>query len=230
MESYLSLTVELIVGLFGLLILTRLMGRASISEATPFDFVSVLIVGDFVGEAIYNKEVKVFFILYAIFLWGLLIILIDLITLKFNKTRYIFESTPSLIIDNGVLDRKEMKRNKLDINKLQMMLRDKDVFSIREVAFAILEPNGKISVIKKPKYESPPKLEKSSSINTVSLPVTLISDGKILLNNIKKIGKTSSWLTDELHLRGIQDPKTVFFAEWRLEDGLFIQTSSPKTS
>ncbi len=116
MHAYISLTVELIIGLFGLLILTRLMGRASISEATPFDFVSVLIVGDFVGEAIYNKEVKVFFILYAIFLWGLLIILIDFITLKFSKTRNIFESTPSLIIDNGVLDKKEMKRNKLDIN------------------------------------------------------------------------------------------------------------------
>ncbi|WP_141603603.1 DUF421 domain-containing protein [Terrilactibacillus laevilacticus] len=229
MHAYISLTVELIIGLFGLLILTRLMGRASISEATPFDFVSVLIVGDFVGEAIYNKEVKVFFILYAIFLWGLLIILIDFITLKFSKTRNIFESTPSLIIDNGVLDKKEMKRNKLDINKLQMMLRDKDVFSIREVAFAILEPNGKISVIKKPIYEPPTKLEMTSSINSVSLPVTLISDGKVLHNNIEKIGKTSSWLRDELRHRGIQDTQNVFFAEWRLEDGLFIQTSSPKS-
>ncbi|TCP19509.1 uncharacterized membrane protein YcaP (DUF421 family) [Scopulibacillus darangshiensis] len=223
MKHFGSLTIELTVGLFALLLLLKIMGRSSIAEATPFDFVSVVVLGDFVGNAIYDPDAKVTSILYAIALWAVLILLINFVTMKVNNSRGAFESKPAIIIGNGVLDRQEMKKNKLDMNRLQALLRDKDVFSFREVEYAILEANGKISVIKKPIYNNVFKKDLNLPVATITLPVTLVSDGVIMKKGLAAIGKSQDWLRNELSARGINDFRNVFIAEWRQEDGLFIQ-------
>ncbi|WKB35026.1 DUF421 domain-containing protein [Terrilactibacillus sp. S3-3] len=224
MLSFTSIAVELTVGLFALILLTKIMGRASMSEATPFDFISMIVVGDFVSDAIYDPKAKVIKVLFAIAFWGLLIFLVGFITLKFNRSRAFFGSKPSLIIKNGIIDRDEMKRTKIDMNHLQMLLRSKQVFSVREVEFAVLEPNGKISVIKKPKFETVNRSDLKLPYNSVSLPFTLISDGKIVKESLESIGKTKDWLSRELSTRGIHKFQEVMLAEWREEDGLFVQT------
>ncbi|GGL45569.1 DUF421 domain-containing protein [Sporolactobacillus putidus] len=227
MESFLSIIVELTVGLFSLLLLTKVMGRASMSEATPFDFIAMIVVGDFVSDAIYDPEANIFKVLFAIMFWGILIFLIDFITLKFNRSRGFFESQPAIVISGGIVDRNVLKKNKVDMNHLQMLLRDRNVFSFREIEYAILEPNGKISVIKKPELDMVTRADLRLPGHTVSLPATFISDGVIIRRNLKKAGKTEQWLRDELKRKGIEDPKRVMIAEWRPEDGLFVQTIHP---
>ncbi|WP_174845421.1 DUF421 domain-containing protein [Sporolactobacillus shoreae] len=224
MESIGSIAIELTVGLFGLLLLTKVMGRASMSEATPFDFISMIVVGDFVSDAIYDPETHILKVLFAIFFWGILIYMIDFITLKLHKTRAFFESQPVIVIRNGIIDRMALKKNKVDINHLQMLLRDREIFSIREISFAILEPNGKVSVIKKPEYGTVNRNDLSLPVHAVSVPVTLISDGVIIRKNLKEAGKTENWLKDELAKRSIENSSQVMLAEWRDEDGLFLQT------
>ncbi len=89
-------------------------------------------------------------ILYSVFVWVILIYSIEVITQKIRGTRRFFEGYPSIIIRNGKIDREQLSSNHLDINQLQQMLRQqKDIFSIREVEYMILEPNGNISVLKK---------------------------------------------------------------------------------
>lgn len=224
LETIGSIAIELTVGLFGLLLLTKVMGRASMSEATPFDFISMIVVGDFVSDAIYDPETHILKVLFAIFFWGILIYMIDFITLKLHKTRAFFESQPVIVIRNGIIDRMALKKNKVDINHLQMLLRDREIFSIREISFAILEPNGKVSVIKKPEYGTVNRNDLSLPVHAVSVPVTLISDGVIIRKNLKEAGKTENWLKDELAKRSIENSSQVMLAEWRDEDGLFLQT------
>lgn len=226
METVGSIVIELSVGLFGLLLLTKVMGRASMSEATPFDFISMIVVGDFVSDAIYDPQTHIFKVLFAIFFWGILIYLIDLITLKVHQTRAFFESQPVIVIRNGLIDREALKKNKVDMNHLQMLLRDREVFSIREISFAVLEPNGKISVIRRPEYEKVNRGDLKLSTRTVSVPVTLISDGVIIKKNLKESGKTEEWLKSELSKRSIDNSRRVMLAEWRDEDGLYVQTIS----
>lgn len=223
MEGYLEITVELIVGFFALLILTKIIGRSSISEATPFDFVAALVLGEFVGGAIYDDQIHVGKILFVIVLWGILIVSIDFITLKFNRTRGLFESKPSILINNGVILRSSMKRHKLDMNRLQTLLREKDIFSIREIAYAILEPNGKISVIKMPLYDTVKRGDLDLPIKAADLPLTLISDGVIIKNNLNIIRKNTEWLDQELTMRGINNVRDVMIAEYTSEDGLYVQ-------
>ncbi|EST12945.1 DUF421 domain-containing protein [Sporolactobacillus laevolacticus] len=223
MHSFFSIAVELSVGLFALLILTKVMGRASLSESTPFDFISMIVVGDFVSDAIYDPETHIFKVIFAILFWGILIYIIDIVTLKFHQSRGFFESQPALVINKGKIDRNVMKKNRVDMNHLQMLLRDRDIFSFREIEFAILESNGKVSVIRKPEYETTKRGDLDLANRSISVPVTLISDGVIINRNLDRLGKTEQWLISELKKHSIEDPKKVMIAEWRNEDGLFVQ-------
>ncbi|MFT8870895.1 MAG: DUF421 domain-containing protein [Sporolactobacillus sp.] len=223
MESYGAIAVELSVGLFGLILLTKMMGRASMSEATPFDFISLIVVGDFVSEAIYDPRTSIGKVMFAIFFWGALIVLIDQVTLKFSRSRTFFESRPEMVIRSGKIDRAILKKNRLDIDHLQMLLRNRDIFSVREVDYAILEPNGKLSVIRQPDYEWPKRRDLSLKHAATAPPLTLISDGHVIEDNLHQAEKTRAWLNAELCARAIPDEKSVFLAEWRQEDGLFVQ-------
>ncbi|WP_010631298.1 DUF421 domain-containing protein [Sporolactobacillus vineae] len=215
--------IELSIGLIGLILLTKVMGRASMSEATPFDFISMIVVGDFVSDAIYDPETHIFKVLFAIFFWGLLIFLVDLITLKLYRSRSFFESQPLLVISQGCIDRKALKKAKMDMNHLQMLLRDREIFSMREVSYAILEPNGKISVIRNSSFEKVCRGDLKLDPLHVSMPITLISDGEILENNLEKAGKSRQWLISELHRQTADKPDQIMLAEWTEENGLYLQ-------
>lgn len=227
MHGYIETTVELIIGFISLMLITKMIGRSSISQATPFDFVASLVLGEFVGGAIYDPKIDIFRIVYVVIFWGALIYLVDFVALKYNKSRGIIESSPAVLINNGIIDRNMLKKHKIDMNRLQSLLRDRGVFSMREVMHAILEPNGKINVIKKPMYDTVKKQDLDLPMTSVSLPVTLISDGVVLKNNLKQIEKDAFWLEKELTNRKIHNVRDVMIAEWRVEDGLFVQTIYP---
>lgn len=223
MEHLGSIALELVVGFFALLLLTKVIGRSQIKEATPFDFVSSIVLGELVGNAIYDKGITIWQILFAVCLWGILIFIMKIIDLKIHKVRGVLENEPAIVINNGVINREQLKKAKMDMNQLQVLLRREKVFSIREVMHAVLEPNGAISVIKKPIFETPTKKDLNIPVTAVSLPVTLISDGILIKRNLDMIHKTEDWLNKELRTRSINSVKDVLLAEWRLEDGLFIQ-------
>lgn len=67
--NFLSLTIELLVGFFALLVLTKVLGKNQITQLTPFDFISALVLGELLGNAIYDKEIGLHYVLYAIVFW-----------------------------------------------------------------------------------------------------------------------------------------------------------------
>lgn len=216
-----QLTIELIVGFFSLLIMTRILGKTQITQLTSFDFISALIMGELLGNAIYDDDTGVTKIIFAIVVWGLLIFGIQIIGQKSIKLRNLFEGKPSLVIQKGVIDRQELKKNRTNLNELLTLLRDKDVFSVREVEYALLEPNGSLTVLKKPEYDTPTLKDLNLPINSKSLPMLLVSDG-ILNTDLKKIGKDESWIKTQLKQQGYNDIKNILYAEWREEDGLYV--------
>ncbi|WP_017728126.1 DUF421 domain-containing protein [Halalkalibacterium ligniniphilum] len=224
--NFLSLTIELFIGFFALLILTKILGKNQINQLTPFDFISALVLGELVGNAIYDNEIGLHYVLFAILFWGSLIFMIEIITQKFSRTRSFLEGKPSIIIDKGKISYEELKKNKLDLGQLKMLLREKDVFSIREVEYGILEASGSISVLKKYPYRNPTTKDLSLPIQKDAMPVSIIMDGKILANSLKQIGMDETQLQDELLKRSIPNAKAVLYAEWVETDGFVFQTYS----
>ncbi|RKD27337.1 Uncharacterized membrane protein YcaP, DUF421 family [Caminicella sporogenes DSM 14501] len=215
-------SIELILGFIALLIVTKLIGNRQISQITPFDFISAIVLGELLGNAIYDREISIFHILYALFLWGMLMLTVEMLTQKYLKVRGFLEGNPSIVIRKGVIDRDELKKNRLDINELQNLLRQKDVFSIREVEYAILESDGKISVLKKSKYMVPTNEDLKLSEKPVYLPVTFIIDGEVLWDNVKACGFEEEWLIKQLKRHGIDKPEDVFYAEWKEDEGMYV--------
>jgi uncharacterized membrane protein YcaP (DUF421 family) len=215
---------ELIIGYFLLLLLTKVLGKTQITQITTFDFVSVLVLGELVGNAMYDTETGIKEIMYSILIWGGLIYITEFITQKFRKTRQLLEGKPSIIINKGKIDFKELKKNHLDINQLQHLLRAKDVFSIAECAYAILETDGTISVLKKSAFVNPTKQDMNLSLETTSLPISIILDGEIIKENLPRIGWNEEQLMQELKKRDVQSPKDILYAEWQEGSPLYVQS------
>ncbi|MED4162677.1 DUF421 domain-containing protein [Halalkalibacterium halodurans] len=217
--NFVALSVELFVGFWALLVLMKVLGKSQINQLTPFDFISALVLGELVGNAIYDKDIGILYVLYAISAWGLLIYTVEIITQKFPITRPFLEGSPKLIINDGKIMYHELKRSKLDIDQLAMLLREKEVFSIREVHYGILEPNGSISVVKKQGYQTT-----NGQLTYKTLPIVVVADGVLNEQNLEKAGMTKEAFNDSLRKQGISNYKSVLYAEYLSEDGWEIQT------
>lgn len=219
------LTIKVVVGFAVLFFIVILTGKTSINQLTPYHLVFVLVLGDLLGNTLYDDKVEIYHFLYAVGLWTLCMLVIEFITQKKKSTRSLFEGNPSILIRDGMLDREMLSKNKLDINEVASLLRQNNVFSVREVKYGILEPNGNISVLLKSKYENPNRQDLNLPGNPVDLPVSLIIDGEILRDNLQEIGFDKKWLIKELQANGYHDEKGIFFADWRDSEGIHI---SPK--
>lgn len=214
---------EIVGGYIVLFIIVRLLGKSQISQISPFDFISALVLGEIVGNAIYDKDTGFSMIIFSAFIWGTLIFITEFLTQKSRKLRYLLEGKASIIIHKGKLDWKQMKRNHLDIDQLQQLLRDKGVFSLQEVEFAILENNGAISVLKKAEADQPTLSDLKINGEKRTLPYTVVSDGVILNQNLQAAGVDEEWLYKELKQLGIRNPEDVCYAEYVPGKDIFIQ-------
>src|SRR5699024_7780767 len=151
-----------------------------ISQLTAFDFIAAIVLGELVGNALFDEKAGLFELGYVILLWGVILYIIEIITQKFKKSRFILEGKPSLVIHKGELIYEEMRKNKIDIGELQHLLRMKDVFAIQEVEYAVLETNGEISVVKKAPFQNPTKKDLNVFPEEPQMAITLITDGEVL--------------------------------------------------
>jgi len=221
--EYLQIFVETIVGFSILFILTKVLGKTQITQITAFDFIAALVLGELVGNALYDKEVGISQVIFAVFLWGSLIYIIEWVTQKYKGSRAFLEGRPSVIIYKGKLQYQKMKKGRLDINQLQHLLRSKEVFSIQEVDYAVLETDGTVSVLRKTTEQTPSRGDLNLTPQTVELARTLINDGEILWDNMREEGLDEGWLEQELKKQQFDSAKDVLYAEYKKGEALHVQ-------
>ena len=197
------LTVELITGFSFLFVIIRFIGRKVINQITPFTFIASIVLSELLGNALYNDKVGAFYIVYSMSVWGILLFTVEYLERKFLFFRGLFSGKPAALIKNGVIDREQLKKNRMNLNQLQSMLRQSETFSVREVAFCYLESNGSISILKKPQYQKTTLEDFNLQGKPVYVPVTLIRDGKVLWDEIKDLGFDESWLTKQLSSQNV---------------------------
>lgn len=222
-DLYFNVLLELVVGYIALFIIVKALGKTQLNQITPFDFISALVMGDLVGGAIFERKVGVFVILFAIVVWGCLIYMTEWLTQKSRWLRYILEGRPVMLIDKGKLDWTAMKKNQIDIDQLQQLLRFKDVFSLQDVEYAILENNGGVSVLRKSEADQPTCRDLKVKGKKRTIPLTIISDGEVLSKNLRKAGVNEAWLHKQLEIKGFDQPEEISYAEYEPGKELFIQ-------
>ncbi|WP_243711712.1 MULTISPECIES: DUF421 domain-containing protein [unclassified Paenibacillus] len=217
------ISVKLITGFFGLWFMTKLLGKKEISQLTPFDFVSSLMLSELVGNTVYDRDAHFSMLLYALALWMALSLALEKAVQLIPALSIPLNGRPDIIIRDGVIDVKAMKRNRLDMHQVGMLLREQGVFTVREVAFAVFEPNGSLSVMKKPGQEPPTREELGVPVPSTGLPRILIEQGKLQRGELRDIGRSEEWLLAQLKEQGIDRIQAVYYAEWSEEEGMHFQ-------
>ena len=129
---------------------------------------------------------------------------------------------PKIVIVDGLILEDTLKRMKYTAYDLVQLLRNKDVFDLKEIEFAILEPNGQLSVLKKSEYKNLTPKDMKIKTQPSKLSLDVIYDGIIIEENLKRLNKEKKWLLGQLKVQGIQDISEVFFATLDTSGGLYI--------
>ncbi len=197
---------------FLLLIVIKFMGKREIGQLSVFDFTVLLIISDILVSGIDKSKEFIYHIL-GIILISIIQKLLAFLLLKVTSIRSLLDGKQSIIILNGVLKVKEMKKQNYNVDDLIIQLRLKNVASLSEVKHMILETNGDISVFKYEKEEEPntsssipigqKKTNPSNCTNEIN-PFPVIISGKVNKDNLQIINKDINWLNKELKKVGKQ--------------------------
>ena len=164
----------------------KLMGKRELGELSLVDFVISTILSQMIAISIENYKDPLLYTLVPLFIFVSSQILLSVITLKNKKFRNFIDGKESIIINKGILNIKEMIKQRYSLDDLLNQLRDKNIRSIEEVDYAILETGGKLSVFKK------------DDLDNKVFPLPLIVDGGIEYDNLKYINKDKEWLLNIL--------------------------------
>ena len=189
-------------------IIYRFMGKREVGQLGVVDLIVSILIAELAAMSIDKRNDSIFISIIPILALGLIQIFLSYISLKSKKIRDIFDGNPSIIISRGKVNFKEMVRQRYNLDDLLTQLREKNVKSIEEIDYAILESSGKLSVFKKGEHKFS------------ELPLPLILDGKLDKDTLKRINKDKNWL-DNILLNENLTIKDIFYAYYR-EDNLYI--------
>ncbi|PJZ00658.1 DUF421 domain-containing protein [Bacillus vallismortis] len=221
-----QLIIRLIIAFITLLVLTRLMGRKEIAQLTFFNFVSAISIGTIGASLAIDSTLSIRNGFIALFAWSAFTIIVGFLDIKFPAIRYAVEGQPVILIRKGKIMDKQLRSVRLDLDALQTLLRKKNIFSLADVDYAIFETDGSLSVLKKQAKQNVTKkdmnVQGENTNPNVSHPASVIADGKVREDNLKKLNLNKQWLMDRLKESGIQHPKEVFYAEVQTDGTLYI--------
>lgn len=194
------------------LFVIRIMGKAELSKMSPFQLIVVFMIAELASIPIESPDVSMLTGVTAIFTLLFLQVFISFISIKSERMKNFFSGRPSVLIDKGNINHKEMKKLRITINDLMEQLRIGGTPAISDVEYAIMESNGDLSIIpkssKKPLTPEDMAMQKSQEV----MPSVFISDGMIYKDNVSCAGWNDKLLADTLSKAGISDYKNVFLA------------------
>lgn len=209
--DYIQIVLTSLFSLVALFILTKLVGNKQISELTIFDYVIGISIGSIAAEMATELE-KPLKPLTAMAVYAVVSYIISVITSKSLKLRRILFGHSIVLMRNGKLYRKNLKKGHIDLSEFLMQCRTNGYFDISAINTAVLEPSGKISFMPFPN-KRPVTAEdiKTVPVND-DIFFNVIMDGQIFTENLTAAGKDINWLKNELKAQGIKKKEDVFLA------------------
>lgn len=225
--TIIELSFRLILSFLLLLIMTRIMGRKEISQMTFFNFVSAIAIGTLGASLAIDSSISVRNGVFALAGWTIFTVVMGYADLKSKAFRKAVEGVPRVVVRKGEVMDAELNKVRLDLDALNVLLRKKNVFSIKEVDYAIFETDGTLSVMKKEQDQPVTKGDQQTfksrgSTHQVAMPTALIEDGKIVMDSLLELHLDESWLKEQLTSQGITDMTDVFYAEIQKDGTLAI--------
>ncbi|MGY0374136.1 DUF421 domain-containing protein [Clostridium sp. JNZ J1-5] len=222
MNEALIVLVRSIISFFSLLIFARLLGKQQISQLTFFDYILGITIGSTASTLTTDLTSRAWPHWVGLLAWTLLSLLLQFITMKSKTASDYLDDVPAVVIMDGKILEGAMKKSRYRLGDLLEQLRDKGVFDLTQVAFAIMEKNGKLSVLKKAQFQPATPNDLNLTPAPVALSSEIIYDGIIIDENLKNINKDINWLYTQLKAHNVKDPSEVFVATFTPPDTVYI--------
>lgn len=207
--DFLKVILTSILSAVTLFIIAKVLGHKQMSQLDFFDYITGITIGSIAAELATELE-KPWKPLVAMVIYGLITVLLTLVTNKLPRMRKFINGTPTIIMNNGKIYRQNMKKAKLDLSEFMVMCRQEGYFNLNDIQTAIFEFNGRLTILpvsnKRPVNPDDMKLTPEKEyINT-----EIIMDGRILEDNLKRMGLNTVWLQKQLDLQGYKNAKEIF--------------------
>lgn len=207
-HPYMEIALKLITGMIGILVFLRIAGKGQMAQITPLDTVSAFVIGALVGGVLYNPDMSMWHILFALAVWTGFNMLVRF-AMRSLKLRHFIKGESEVLVRNGVINFKAFKRNSLEMEQFRLLLRQKGIFSMFDVEDVLFETNGAVTVL------SPGKLAESH---------LLVNNGAIVEKGLLRCNKTRSWVLHNIKNNGFDGPHDLFCMEWTPHRGFYFVT------
>ena len=200
-----------------LFIITKIMGHKQVAQLDFFDYVSGITIGS-IGAELATELEKPYKPLIALAIYGLASLLLNLLAHKIPRIRKYINGTPTILMNDGNLYRKNLKKAKLDLSEFMLLCREQGYFDLDEIQTAIFEHNGKLSILPKEANRPATPDDLKITAKATHIGVEVIMDGRVMGENLSRMGRDVNWLTKQLNIQGCKDAKEIFLGIYRTEE------------
>lgn len=220
--EFVKLILTAILSVASLFLITKISGHKQVAQLDFFDYVSGITIGS-IGAELATELEEPYKPLIALCVWSVMSILLNLFAHKIPRTRKYINGTPTILMNDGRIYRKNLKKAKLDLSEFMLLCREQGYFDLDEIGTAVFEHNGRLSIL--PRAENRPVTAKDLGIAVKDdhIGVELIMDGRIIDKNLHRVGRDKNWLDKRLTEQGYKGANGIFLAIFRPnEDKLSI--------
>ena len=207
MDFIIPVAIKLTIGFIALVVFMNLNGRSQLAPTSTEDQIGNYVLGGIIGGVIYNPSITIVQFLIVLLIWGLLMTTIDFLKNSNKNVKKMIDGQIVYLIKGGKMITENFAQATLSIPDFYTKLRTKGIFKISDIEDAFMESNGQLIVIQK---------------NDENYSNLLVSEGKIMEDNLEHIGKNDEWLKEELAKYNVLDINNVFLVEYSNDDKLFI--------
>lgn len=192
-----------------LFFLAKIMGHKQVAQLDFFDYINGITIGSIAAELATDLETP-WKPLIAMMIYGTVAVGLSLLTNKFPKIRKYVNGSPTILMNGGKLYRKNMKKAKLDLSEFLTMCREQGYFDLNDIQTAIFEYNGKLTILPKSANRpvTPADIELAPEPDHINTEV--IMDGRVMDENLKRMGLDLQWLEKQVKSQGYHDSKEIF--------------------
>ncbi len=192
-----------------LFVIAKILGHKQMSQLDIFDYITGITIGSIAAELATELE-QPWKPLIAMLVYGGVTILLSVTTSKLPRTRKFINGTPTILLDNGKLYRRNLQKAKVDLSEFMAMCRQQGYFDLSDIQTAVFEYNGKLSIL--PVSDKRPVTPKDLNIatSTAHIATEVIMDGRVLTENLQRMGLDTQWLRKQLNAQGYGKADEIF--------------------
>lgn len=205
----LKVTLTALLSAAALFVIAKIMGHKQMSQLDFFDYITGITIGSVAAELATELE-EPWKPLIAMLVYGAVTFVLTLLTSKLPKTRKFINGTPTIIMNNGKLYRRNMKKAKLDLSEFMVMCRQEGYFNLNDIQTAVFEYNGRLTILPVSSKRPLNAADMNLSPKPEYISTEVIMDGRVLEENLKRMGLDSKWLENQLKSQGYKSAKEIY--------------------